>query len=144
MQQISRPKHKSYDPFRRSQMTECLHITLIYFLPHVVVGKVCVPVAAPVQPLSYLFLQGVDAGQMPSKIEFSSNTNPFDPKADRFVVADTALFKPCVGRLMYDRGCDPFERCGFRSDDTLVKQAGVQGMQIAAGSVRNQPHPNSR
>jgi hypothetical protein len=42
MQQISRPKHKSYDPFRRSQMTECLHITLIYFLPHVVVGKVCV------------------------------------------------------------------------------------------------------
>ncbi|OKO67905.1 hypothetical protein AC630_39745 [Bradyrhizobium sp. AS23.2] len=74
---------------------------------------------------------------MPSKIQFSSSANPFDPMADRFVVADTPLLQPCMGRLMYDSRCDPFERCGLRSDDTFVEQAGVQGMQIAAGSMRN-------
>jgi hypothetical protein len=93
--QISRPKHQSYDPFWRSQMAEHLCAALINFLPHALVGIVCVPVAAPVESLDNLFLHGVGAGQMPSEIEFSSNTNPFNPKADRFVVADTS---PLRGR----------------------------------------------
>ena len=77
-------------------------MALIYFLPHVLVGVMCVPVAAPIQSLGNLFLQGVDAGQMPRKIEFSSNTNPFNPETNCFVVADTSLLKSCMGRLMYD------------------------------------------
>jgi hypothetical protein len=82
-------------PFWRTQMTECIRTALIYSQPHVLVGIVCVPVAAPVESLDNLFLHGVGAGQMPSEIEFSSNTNPFNPKADRFVVADTS---PLRGR----------------------------------------------
>src|SRR5579871_6170676 len=108
-------------------MTECHRVALIYFLPHVLVGVMCIPVTAPVEPLSDLFLQGIDAGQMPGKIELSSNADSFDPQADRFVVADTPLLEPCMGRFMNDSGCYPFDGRGFRSDDTLVKQAGVQG-----------------
>jgi hypothetical protein len=81
---------------------------------------------------------------MPSKIQFSSSTNPFDPMADCLVGVDPPFLQPCMDRLVYDGGCDPFERCGFGSDDTCVEQASVQGMQIAASSMRNQLHPDSR
>lgn len=144
MAQISRPEYESNGPFRHSQMTECLHRSLIHSLLHILVCVVCAFVTAPIEPLSNLFLQGVDARQTPSKIDLSSDTDSFYPKAGGFVVADAPVLEPCMGRLMYDGRCDPFDRRRFGSDDTLVKQAGVQGMHIAARSVRNQLHPDSR
>ena len=102
-------------------MTKCLCVTLVYSLPHVLVSIVLVSVVAPVEALGDLFLQGIDAWQIPNKIELSSNAYPFYPQAHRFVVPDTPFLEPCMRCLMYDSGCDPFERRGFRSDDPLVE-----------------------
>jgi len=125
-------------------MTERVCVALIYLLPHIFIGKRRIILLALIEPPIDLCHQGVDARQTPGKIQFSSSANSFDSIADRFVVMDTQLFQPCMGCLMYDCRCDAFDRCGFRTNKTLVKQTGIYGMPIAASPVRKQLHPNSR
>ena len=124
-------------------MTEDFCVTLIYLLPHVLVGVVRISVTAPVELLSNLFPQRGGACQMSCKIEFSTDTDSLQPEARCFIVADAGLLEPRMGRLVYYSACDPFDRYGFAEDDTLIQQAGVQGVEIAASSMGNQAHPDS-
>jgi hypothetical protein len=64
--------------------------------------------------------------QLANEIQFSSQTNRFDPRTRFFVVlADAPLFQPCMGRFMNDSGCDLLGRRRFKENETLIEDASL-------------------